>query len=457
MSALGGRDRAFHAGRSGTDHHDSLLHRSRGDVVLGLDLVAQRRVHGAGVGQVAEQPGEAVERADAGTRFVEPVLRRLVNEIRIGKQRPACLPEIELAVLDALVGHDRVGQAVAEGDRRVRKHLLGADGEPVPKARRDVAADGRFGRLLPAHDHAEHVDPAFHRLSHQFVTLVLGVAAPLVHQLGAVQPQREGMIGRRLLDRVDQLAHETAAVEHRPSILVGALVGEFRVEIRQQVAHEARKLGAVEADFDRAPGGLGELLDRLPDLLLGNLPRRPEMREGLRHDRRLETVAQIDAAVAACVQDLLERHRARVVKVAGDLLKSGHELVVVQRKLAEVGLALAQGIGIGALVDNDAAADVGDHLHARELPRRDEPVAGPVVGHATGAVLDAVPRRKLADAARLEQVFELCLARLDLRFGWSHWVLEFQQNATRPSSGILSPSFRVIPGGANDKQSSPYS
>ena len=64
------------------------------------------------------------------------------------------------------------------------------------------------------------------------------------------------------------------------------------------------------------------------DLLLGQLARRAEMRQGLRHHRRLDAVAEVDAAVAAGVQDLLDGHGAGVVDVAGDGLELRQELVV---------------------------------------------------------------------------------------------------------------------------------
>ena len=97
------------------------------------------------------------------------------------------------------------------------------------------------------------------------------------------------------------------------------------------------------------------------------------MRQGLRHHRGLEAVAQIDAAVAPGVQDLLDRDRAAVVDVARDGFELGQELVVEERDLAEVGLALAQGIGIRALVGDHPAAGVGDDPRARKFPRRDVP------------------------------------------------------------------------------------
>src|SRR5574337_796056 len=410
MAAPGRGDRALHPGRTGADHHDLLLHRRGRHLVLGLDLVAECRVDRAGVGQVAEQPRQAVERPDAAPHLVEPVLGRLVDQLGVGEQRAAHFPEVEHAVAHALVGHARVGQPVAEGDQRVREHLLRALGQIVPVPRGDVAADRRLGRLLPADGDADHVDAHIDRLLHQLEALVLGVAAPLVHQLGAVQAHDQRMVGRGLLDAVDQLAHEAAAVRDRAAVLVAALVGEARIEVREQITHEARDLGAVEAGADRALGGIRMLRDAVADLVLGHHLGRAEVRQRLRHVRRLDAVAQVDAAVASGVQDLLDRDRTVGLDVGGDALELRHELVVVDRELAEVPLAFAQRVGVGALVGDDAAAGARDHLHARDLALGDEAVAGVVVRDAAGAVLAAVGDREPPELAGLEQVRELGFA-----------------------------------------------
>ena len=213
--------------------------------------------------------------------------------------------------------------------------------------------------------------PTVDRLLHQLEALVLGVAAPAVHQLGAVQADDQRIVGRRLLDGVDQLAHEAAAVLDRAAVFVGALVGEARVEVGEQVAHEARHLGAVEAGPDRALRRLGMLADAVADLLLGHLARRAEVRQRLRHDRGLDAVAEIDAAVAPGVQDLLDRDGAlRRGCSAAMRLELRQELVVEDRDLAEIGLALAERIGVRALIGDDAAAGAGDDAHARESRAR---------------------------------------------------------------------------------------
>jgi hypothetical protein len=193
----------------------------------------------------------------------------------------------------------------------------------------------------------------------------------------------------------------------RAAVLVGALVGEARVEVGEQVAHEARHLGAVEAGTDRALCGLGVLADAVADLVLRHHLGRAEVRQRLRHVGGLDAVAQVDAAVAPGVQDLLDRHRALRLDVGGDALELRQELVVEDRHLPEVGLALAERVGIGALVGDDAAAGARDDLHARDLALGDEAVARVVVRHAAGAVLDAVLDLEAAEAAGLEQVREL--------------------------------------------------
>ena len=108
------------------------------------------------------------------------------------------------------------------------------------------------------------------------------------------------------------LAHEAAAVFDRAAVFVAALVGEAGVEIGQKVAHEAGDLGAVETGADRAVGGLGVLADAVADIFLGHYPGRAEMRQGLGNVRGLDAIAQVDAAITAGVEDLLDGHRRPV-------------------------------------------------------------------------------------------------------------------------------------------------
>ena len=128
------------------------------------------------------------------------------------------------------------------------------------------------------------------------------------------------------------------------------------------------------------------------------------MRQRLRHVGGLDAVAEVDPAVASGVQDLLDRHGALRLDVRGNALELRQELVVEDRELPEIGLALAERIGVRALVGDDAAAGAGDDTHARDLALRDEAVAGIVVRDAAGAVLDAVLDLEAAEAAGLEQV-----------------------------------------------------
>ncbi len=146
------------------------------------------------------------------------------------------------------------------------------------------------------------------------------------------------------------------------------------------------------------------------DLLLRDLARRPEMRQRLRHDGGLDAVAEIDAAIASGMQDLLDSDAAAIMDVAGDLLELRDEFVVEQSDLAEIGLTLAERVGIGALVGDDAAARAGDHLGSCELALGDEAVAGVVVGDAAGAVLDAVLDGESGPLNGLEQMGQLLLA-----------------------------------------------
>src|SRR5690606_38935529 len=216
----------------------------------------------------------------------------------------------------------------------------------------------------------------------------------------------------------------------------------------QQVAHEAGDLGAVEAGPQGPFRSVGVLGDGLADLLLRDLAWRAEVRKRLRHDRRLDAVAEVDAAVAAGVQDLLDRDRAGVVDPAGDLLELGQEAVVVQCHLPEVGLAFAERIRVGALVRDDAALRSGDHLHATELAHRDRAVALVVVRHAAGAVLDAVAALELAPFPGLKKAVQgLGNGRPGVGFSPPAWL--------PPLGGIVFPGSRAgtLPAGLTGRRS----
>src|SRR6185369_8489561 len=83
---------------------------------------------------------------------------------------------------------------------------------------------------------------------------------------------------------------------------------------------------------------------------------------------------------------------------------------IEQGDLAEVRLAFAQRLRVGALIGDDAAAGAGDHARARQFARSDVAVARVVVGNAAGPVLDHVLGLELPELAGLEQVFEFLLA-----------------------------------------------
>ena len=80
------------------------------------------------------------------------------------------------------------------------------------------------------------------------------------------------------------------------------------------------------------------------------------MRQRLRHDRRLNAVAEIDATVATGVQYLLNGHGAGLMDITGDGFEFRQEAVIVERDLPEVRFAFAERVGIGALIGDDAAA-----------------------------------------------------------------------------------------------------
>ena len=107
-------------------------------------------------------------------------------------------------------------------------------------------------------------------------------------------------------DRLHDLERQPRAVLQRAAVLVLAVVDRRREELRDQVAVAPVDLDPVELGLARAPRGLREALDDLPDLR----DRRPLARQPvdrLRLVRRAEALRVRDArdvALAAGVRDL---------------------------------------------------------------------------------------------------------------------------------------------------------
>lgn len=153
------------------------------------------------------------------------------------------------------------------------------------------------------------------------------------------------------------------------------------------------------------------------------------MRECLWNDGGLYAVSNVDAAIAAGMQDLLDRYATRFMNIAGDLLELGKKLVIKQSDLIEVGFTLAERIGIGPLVCNDSTAGARQDFGAGKLTLGDEPVTRIIVGYATRAVLYAILDFESVPFNRLEQMTELLLART------------LRHRKFLPSSGCLAATF----------------
>ena len=108
------------------------------------------------------------------------------------------------------------------------------------------------------------------------------------------------------------------------------------------------------------------------------------------YDRRLNTIAEINAAIPARVQNLLDRHGIIVVDIFGNGLKLGQEFFIVKRDLGVISFALAQRIGIGTLVGDHAAAGFSNDLHTRQFSRRDRAIGIVEIGDTTGAVFHPI-------------------------------------------------------------------
>jgi hypothetical protein len=90
----------------------------------------------------------------------------------------------------------------------------------------------------------------------------------------------------------------------------------------------------------------------------------------------------------------------------GESGESGDIPVIVEGKLAIIGLPLSLGVGIGPLVRDDAATRPGDDLHSGNLPFRCVPVQGIKVGDSAGGVFDAVQGVEAAELSFFEKPYK---------------------------------------------------
>ena len=196
---------------------------------------------------------------------------RFPCELGVGQQRPGERHGVGVAVADERLGHLRCVDPVGRHHRDRRGFLQALHRERERRARHHVA-DRRHARLVPADAGVERVgagggDRA--RLRGRLVRV-----EPAVDEIERRDPvdDQEVPAGPRACPAHD-LDREAQPVLERAAPAVGAVVRPQRRELGDEIALRGHDLDAVVARLLRERGAIGERLDRLLDLAVGEDPR----------------------------------------------------------------------------------------------------------------------------------------------------------------------------------------
>ncbi len=261
MAALGCHGGGGKPRRTGTDHSDLLDLPDRHVVEFGF--VAGTRVDQA-TGQLA---AEGVVQArlvatDARVDFISAAFSSLVDEVRVGEERPRHGHHVGIAFGQDLLGHFRGIDAVGSDQRNVhRTAQLGGDFTECRT--RHLGGDGRNSRFVPADT---GVDDRRTRLldglgqQHDFVP---GTAA--LDQIEHRQTENDDEVrANGLTHPTDNFHRQAHAVFVAAAPAVGAVVGVGREELVNEITFRTH-------DFDAVVLGLlrqGRAGDEIADLFL---------------------------------------------------------------------------------------------------------------------------------------------------------------------------------------------
>jgi hypothetical protein len=288
------------------------------------------------------------------------------------------------------LGLDALGQrhlvARRQQDLLLRRDATGGHMHEVAAARRECLREGDAALDIPA-----ALDPVGGREAH------------------AHRHRRR----HRGTHRLGHLEREAHAVLERTAVAVGALVGQRREELMQQVAMRAVQLDGVDAQRLRALRGLHE--GRLHAQQAGGVERQwcrlaGRMRQGRRRHRlpralvRPERLAAFPRDVARrLAPGVAELDRDGHARVAADRLQHarhrGLGRVVVQTHVLR--RDAADGLDRRGLDDQQARARQRELAEMDQMPVDHAAVLGGVLAH--GGDHDAVGQRQGADLQRGEE------------------------------------------------------
>ena len=267
---LGGHEAGYAAAHDG----DAL------GLVGGLDLpvklVAYQRVAQAGDVRKVAQVGKAVQTALVASHAIHDAVRlalaRLVAELGVGELRATHDHEVDLVVLEDLLGElGRVDAADSDGDHAG----FASDARGVVDVEAGLEVDRRYLERVGGGDDVatrdvEHVDAglAGHLAERDGVLDGHTVFKAVVERADA--HEQGHVLGDVLANRADAGERELGAVLQAAAPLVVAVVEARGEEGVRQVVVGAVELDAVVARFDAARCGLAVAVDDLVDLLDGD-------------------------------------------------------------------------------------------------------------------------------------------------------------------------------------------
>ena len=252
VPALRRGQRGVDARRARTHHHDLLALRRLRERFM-VEFLAQTRVHAAVVERLAlaHHVVQAAAAHDAQAHVASAVLHHLAGQRRVGDAVAQPGDHVQLAVLEVLLHHARIGVAIPLRHRFLR-HGLDLLRDERPVAVLDGLRGERLAGLVPAHGKVVQVAARF--LQHG------GDAQRILHGQARTRGALDEVDGRPAHDDGELRSHDLAhaadhlerqlhAVLQAAAVLVGAVVGGQRHEARQDAAHARHDLDGVEAGF----------------------------------------------------------------------------------------------------------------------------------------------------------------------------------------------------------------
>ncbi|MNM52371.1 hypothetical protein D3C81_634490 [compost metagenome] len=343
VAALGRHRGCRQAGRASADHGNA-LHGAHGQVVE-LGLVAGTRVDQA-TGQLAAEGmvQAGLVAADAGIDLVAAAGSGLVDEVRVGQERPCHRDHVGIALGQHRLGHFRSIDAVG-GDQRNVHHATQLGGDLAECRTRHLGGNGRDTRFVPADAGVDQGSAGLLDGLGQQLDFVPGAAT--LDQVEHRQAEDDDEVRPyRFAHPADDFHRQAHAVFIAATPAVGAVVGVGGEELVDEVAFRTHDLDAV------VTGALGQhrAIDEVGDLLLDT---RLVQFLGLeRVDWRLDRAGRHLAravGIAPGMQDL------QADLAAGSVYRLGDDAVLVGFFLgAELG---RPGIHPTLIVGRDAAGD----------------------------------------------------------------------------------------------------